>query len=67
MHNHCILFQVLQVAGFLFILLGMLSKFGSIFVAIPDPVIGGLFCVMFGMIAAVGISNLQYVDLNSPR
>nr|CAB3266161.1 solute carrier family 23 member 1-like [Phallusia mammillata] len=59
--------RVLQVAGGLFVILGMLSKFGSIFVAIPDPVIGGLFCVMFGMIAAVGISNLQYVDLNSPR
>uniref|UniRef100_H2ZM08 SLC26A/SulP transporter domain-containing protein n=1 Tax=Ciona savignyi TaxID=51511 RepID=H2ZM08_CIOSA len=59
--------RVLQVAGFFFFVLGMLSKFGSIFVTIPDPVIGGLFCVMFGMIAAVGISNLQYVDLNSSR
>ncbi|XP_078492590.1 solute carrier family 23 member 2-like [Ciona intestinalis] len=59
--------RVLQVAGFIFFILGMLSKFGSIFVTIPDPVIGGLFCVMFGMIAAVGLSNLQYVDLNSPR
>ncbi|CAK8682680.1 unnamed protein product [Clavelina lepadiformis] len=59
--------RVLQVAGCLFVILGMLSKFGSIFVTIPDPIIGGLFCVAFGMITAVGISNLQYVDLNSPR
>ena len=26
-----------------------------------------MFCVMFGIIAAVGISSLQYVDLNSSR
>ena len=28
---------------------------------------GGIFCVMFGMIASVGLSNLQFVDLNSTR
>ena len=33
----------------------------------PDPVIGGLFCVMFGLITGVGISNLKYCDLSSSR
>ena len=28
---------------------------------------GGMFCVMFGIITAVGISSLQFVDLNSSR
>lgn len=41
------------------ILLGIFGKFGAVFITIPDPVIGGMFLVMFGMIAAVGISNLQ--------
>ncbi|XP_036373532.1 solute carrier family 23 member 2 [Megalops cyprinoides] len=58
---------VLQTAGVLMIVLGLFGKFGAIFITIPDPVIGGMFLVMFGMIAAVGISNLQYVDLNSSR
>ncbi|KAL0968644.1 hypothetical protein UPYG_G00269570 [Umbra pygmaea] len=58
---------VLQTAGLLMIILGLFGKFGAIFITIPDPVIGGMFLVMFGMIAAVGISNLQYVDLNSSR
>ena len=49
------------------IVLGALGKFGALFSAIPDPVVGGVFCCMFGMITAVGISNLQYVDLNSVR
>uniref|UniRef100_A0A8C4HVW1 Si:dkey-106n21.1 n=1 Tax=Dicentrarchus labrax TaxID=13489 RepID=A0A8C4HVW1_DICLA len=58
---------VLQTAGILMIVLGIFGKFGAVFITIPDPVIGGMFLVMFGMIAAVGISNLQYVDLNSSR
>ena len=46
---------------------GMLGKFGALFVTIPDPIIGGVFMVMFGMITAVGIANLQYADMNSSR
>ncbi|XP_051917186.1 solute carrier family 23 member 1 isoform X2 [Hippocampus zosterae] len=58
---------VLQTTGILMIVLGIFGKFGAVFITIPDPVIGGMFLIMFGMIAAVGISNLQYVDLNSSR
>ncbi|KAM8860808.1 solute carrier family 23 member 1 [Synchiropus picturatus] len=58
---------VIQATGLLMIILGIFGKFGAVFITIPDPVIGGMFLVMFGMIAAVGISNLQYVDLNSSR
>ena len=36
-------------------------------VTIPNPIIGGIFTVMFGIITAVGLSNLQFVDLNSTR
>ncbi|XP_075062085.1 solute carrier family 23 member 1-like [Mixophyes fleayi] len=58
---------VMQTAGILLIILGLFGKFGAVFITVPEPVIGGMFLVMFGMIAAVGISNLQYVDLNSSR
>jgi len=46
---------------------GVLSKIGALFITIPEPLIGGMFCVMFGMITATGISSLQFVDLNSSR
>ncbi|CAH3044967.1 unnamed protein product [Porites lobata] len=59
--------RVIQVGAFLFLIFGMLGKFGALFVTIPDPIIGGVFMVMFGMITAVGISNLQYADMNSSR
>ena len=40
--------RVVQTGGILMILLGCLGKFGALFVTIPDPVVGGMFMVMFG-------------------
>ncbi|XP_011867071.1 PREDICTED: solute carrier family 23 member 2 [Vollenhovia emeryi] len=59
--------RVIQWACFLMILQGVISKLGALFIIIPEPIIGGLFCVMFGMICAFGLSALQYVNLNSSR
>ena len=47
--------------------IGVVGKIGAVFVSIPDPIVGGIYMVMFGMIAAVGISNLQFADMNSSR
>jgi len=59
--------RVVQAGALLMILLGTVSKFGALFTTIPSPIVGGMYCAMFGMIAAVGLSNLQFVDLNSAR
>ncbi|XP_043469540.1 solute carrier family 23 member 1 [Leptopilina heterotoma] len=59
--------RVIQWACFLMILQGIISKFGAVFIIIPEPIVGGIFCVMFGMIAAFGLSALQYVNLNNAR
>ncbi|XP_070564739.1 solute carrier family 23 member 1-like [Ptychodera flava] len=58
---------VIVIGALIMMIFGMCLKFCALFVTIPDPIIGGVFCVMFGMITAVGISNLQFVDLNSSR
>ena len=59
--------RVVQVGAVIMILLGTVSKFGALFTTIPQPIVGGMYCAMFGMITAVGLSNLQFVDLNSTR
>ncbi len=59
--------RVVQAGAVIMILLGMVSKFGALFTTIPQPIVGGMYCAMFGMIVAVGLSNLQFVDLNSAR
>ena len=35
-------------AGVILMIMGVIGKFGAIFVTIPTPVIGGVFMVMFG-------------------
>ena len=47
--------------------IGYGGQFGALFTAIPGPIVGGMYCAMFGMIASVGLSNLQFVNLNSAR
>lgn len=59
--------RVVQAGAALMILLGTVSKFGALFTTIPQPVVGGMYCALFGMIASVGLSNLQFVDMNAPR
>lgn len=58
---------MVQYGAVIMIVLSILGKFGALFATIPNPIVGGVFMVMFGMITAVGISNLQFVDLNSSR
>ena len=58
---------VVQAGVVIMIVLGTVAKFGALFTTIPQPIVGGMYCAMFGMIASVGLSNLQFVDLNSAR
>ncbi len=58
---------VVQLGAVMLILLGVFGKFGAIASAIPQPVVGGLYCTMFGLIAAVGVRQFAKADLNSDR
>ena len=41
------------------IMMGVIGKIGVLFASIPSPIIGGMYMVMFGIVTAVGISNLR--------
>jgi len=58
---------VVQIAAVLLVLLGIFGKFGALAAAIPSPVVGGLYCALFGLISAVGIQHLAKADLSSDR
>jgi len=49
------------------LILPMFGKFGAVLSTLPEPVVGAMFVAMFGLIAAVGISNLQFVNMNNSR
>uniref|UniRef100_A0AAQ5ZKS2 Uncharacterized protein n=1 Tax=Amphiprion ocellaris TaxID=80972 RepID=A0AAQ5ZKS2_AMPOC len=59
--------MVIVASGVLLVVMGVFGKVGAVFTTIPSPVIGGMFMVMFGVISAAGVSNLQYADMNSSR
>ncbi|XP_071752956.1 xan_ur_permease domain-containing protein [Centroberyx gerrardi] len=59
--------MVIVASGVLMVIMGMFGKVGAVFTTIPTPVVGGMFMVMFGVISAAGVSNLQYADMNSSR
>ena len=46
---------------------GLCGKLGALLTLIPDPVLGGILLVSFGMVTAVGLSTLTFVDLASGR
>lgn len=58
---------VVQIGALVMIVVGYIGVFGQLFATIPSPIIGGLFLVMFGQIAATGLSQLSYVDLENNR
>ncbi len=59
-------YVVLLGAGLL-IVLGFVSKIGAVVATIPAPIVGGIYMALFGLIAGVGLSNLQHADMNSQR
>ncbi|XP_043215564.1 solute carrier family 23 member 1-like [Amphibalanus amphitrite] len=59
--------RVLQWGALIMMVFGTIGKFGALFITLPDPIVGGMFIIMFSMITAVGLSSLQFVNLNSSR
>ena len=59
--------HVVQIGAVILILLGLFGKFGAVAAAIPKPVVGGLYCALFGLISAVGVRQFAKCDLNSDR
>ena len=59
--------RVVFMAGIILIALGLISKFGAIISTVPAPLVGGLYCALFGLVAAIGIQQVAKADLHSDR
>ena len=46
-------------SAILMLAMGTVGKIGVLLASIPSPIIGGMYMVMFGIVTAVGISNLR--------
>jgi nucleobase transporter 1/2 len=59
--------RVIQISVIIMIVLSLVGKAGAIFIGIPDPILGGMFCFIFPLITSVGIQTLSEVCLESAR
>ncbi|KAI5073464.1 hypothetical protein GOP47_0011477 [Adiantum capillus-veneris] len=59
--------RVVQISAGFMIFFSIFGKFGAFFASIPFPIFSAIYCVLFGIVAATGVSFLQFVNLNSIR
>ncbi len=59
--------KVIRVAAVILLILPFFGKFGMVLATLPQPITGALFFAMFGLIAATGLSNLQFTNMNNAR
>lgn len=59
--------RVVRAGAVVMLIIPIVGKFGAILATLPQPVVGAMFVGLFGMIASVGLSNLQIVNLNNSR
>jgi nucleobase transporter 1/2 len=59
--------RVVRCGAVVMLIIPIVAKFGAILATLPQPVVGAMFVGLFGMIASVGLSNLQIVNLNNSR
>ena len=59
--------RVIRAGAIVMLIIPVVGKFGAVLATLPQPVVGAMFVGLFGMIASVGLSNLQIVNLNNSR
>ncbi|KAI3870487.1 hypothetical protein MKX03_022680 [Papaver bracteatum] len=59
--------RVVQISAGFMIFFATMGKFGALFASIPFPIFAALYCVLFGLVASVGLSFLQFTNMNSMR
>ncbi|KAK3423098.1 hypothetical protein EUGRSUZ_F00033 [Eucalyptus grandis] len=59
--------RMVQISTAFMIFFSIFGKFGAFFASIPLPIFGAIYCVVLGIVVAVGISFTQFTNTNSMR
>ncbi|EPS66949.1 hypothetical protein M569_07827, partial [Genlisea aurea] len=59
--------RAVQMSAAFMIFFSIFGKFGAFFASIPLPLFGAIYCILYGVVAATGISFLQFANSNSLR
>ncbi|GAB6023965.1 hypothetical protein CHUAL_008694 [Chamberlinius hualienensis] len=58
---------VIVLASVYMLVFGVMTKFTALILSMPKPIMGGLMTVSFSLVAGIGLSTAQYINLNSSR
>ncbi|CAN6582721.1 unnamed protein product [Malus baccata var. baccata] len=59
--------RAVQISTAFMFFFSIFGKFGAFFASIPLPIYAAMYCVLFGIVAAVGITFIQFANNNSLR
>ncbi|KAM7279764.1 hypothetical protein ACFE04_006898 [Oxalis oulophora] len=59
--------RVVQISTGFMLFFSIFGKFGAFFASIPLPIFGAIYCVLLGIVAATGITFIQFANSNSMR
>lgn len=59
--------RAVQISTAFMIFFSIFGKFGAFFASIPFPIFAAIYCLLFGLVTAVGISFIQFTNHNSMR
>ncbi|XP_062158246.1 nucleobase-ascorbate transporter 3 [Alnus glutinosa] len=59
--------RAVQISAAFMLFFSIFGKFGAFFASIPLSIFAAIYCVLFGIVAAVGISHIQFANTNSLR
>ncbi|KAK9747947.1 hypothetical protein RND81_02G025600 [Saponaria officinalis] len=59
--------RVVQISAGFMLFFSILGKFGAVFASIPSPIFAAFYCLFFAYVGSVGLSFLQFCNLNSFR
>ncbi|KAL5992075.1 hypothetical protein ACLOJK_012989 [Asimina triloba] len=59
--------RIVQVSAGFMVFFSVLGKFGALYASIPFPIFAAIYCVLFGLIASLGLSFLQFTNMNCMR
>ncbi|XWS24286.1 hypothetical protein CRYUN_Cryun28dG0088000 [Craigia yunnanensis] len=59
--------RVVQISTAFMIFFSIFGKFGAFFASIPLPIFAAIYCILLGIVAASGITFIQFVNNNSMR
>ncbi|XP_044475540.1 nucleobase-ascorbate transporter 3-like [Mangifera indica] len=59
--------RVVQISTAFMFFFSIFGKFGAFFASIPLPIFAAIYCVLLGIVSAVGITFIQFANNNSMR